>query len=128
MRYINRNHNKRLIAMEKILITGVAGFIGSHVAQRFIQEGYKVIGVDDLSGGQRVFTEKDVEGLAKDDWTVLSFDGNLYPFLEYINQFALAALEGKPAPIPGEEGRRTLEVLVAAYRSGEENRPIELPL
>tara|TARA_B100000686_G_C16688957_1_gene916462 strand:+ start:111 stop:1046 length:936 start_codon:yes stop_codon:yes gene_type:complete len=41
-----------LIAMEKILITGVAGFIGSHVAQRFIQEGYKVIGVDDLSGGQ----------------------------------------------------------------------------
>ncbi len=38
--------------MEKILITGVAGFIGSHVAQRFIQEGYKVIGVDDLSGGQ----------------------------------------------------------------------------
>jgi UDP-glucose 4-epimerase len=38
--------------MEKILITGVAGFIGSHVAQRFIQEGFKVVGVDDLSGGK----------------------------------------------------------------------------
>jgi UDP-glucose 4-epimerase len=38
--------------MEKILITGVAGFIGSHVAQRFLREGFKVFGVDDLSGGK----------------------------------------------------------------------------
>jgi UDP-glucose 4-epimerase len=33
------------------LITGVAGFIGSHVAGRFLKEGYQVVGVDDLSGG-----------------------------------------------------------------------------
>jgi len=38
--------------MEKILVTGVAGFIGSNVASRFLQEGYSVIGVDDLSNGQ----------------------------------------------------------------------------
>lgn len=38
--------------MEKILITGVAGFIGSHVASRFLQEGYSVVGVDDLSSGR----------------------------------------------------------------------------
>lgn len=38
-------------AMDKVLITGVAGFIGSHVASRFLQEGYQVVGVDDLSGG-----------------------------------------------------------------------------
>jgi UDP-glucose 4-epimerase len=37
--------------MEKILITGLAGFIGSHVARRFLKEGYCVVGVDDLSGG-----------------------------------------------------------------------------
>jgi UDP-glucose 4-epimerase len=37
--------------MKKILITGVAGFIGSHVSRRFIQEGYDVVGVDDLSNG-----------------------------------------------------------------------------
>jgi len=37
--------------MEKILVTGVAGFIGSNVASRFLQEGYSVVGVDDLSGG-----------------------------------------------------------------------------
>jgi UDP-glucose 4-epimerase len=47
--------------MEKILITGVAGFIGSHVAQRFLQEGFKVVGIDDLSGGriENVPTEVD---------------------------------------------------------------------
>ena len=38
--------------MDKVLITGVAGFIGAHVAQRFLQEGFKVVGVDDLSGGK----------------------------------------------------------------------------
>jgi UDP-glucose 4-epimerase len=38
--------------MKKILVTGVAGFIGSYVASRFLQEGYAVIGVDDLSSGR----------------------------------------------------------------------------
>ena len=37
--------------MEKILITGVAGFIGSNLARKFLKEGFKVVGVDDLSGG-----------------------------------------------------------------------------
>lgn len=37
--------------MKKVLVTGVAGFIGSYVASRFLQEGYAVVGVDDLSGG-----------------------------------------------------------------------------
>lgn len=38
--------------MAKVLITGVAGFIGSHVAERFLKEGYQVVGVDDLSSGK----------------------------------------------------------------------------
>lgn len=38
--------------MKKILITGVAGFIGSSVANRLISLGYDVIGVDDLSMGK----------------------------------------------------------------------------
>lgn len=38
--------------MEKVLVTGVAGFIGSYVASRFLQEGFAVVGVDDLSSGR----------------------------------------------------------------------------
>lgn len=34
-----------------VLITGVCGFIGSNVARKFLQSGYKVVGVDDLSTG-----------------------------------------------------------------------------
>ncbi|MCK9415335.1 NAD-dependent epimerase/dehydratase family protein [Candidatus Dojkabacteria bacterium] len=35
----------------KILITGVAGFIGSNLAERLIEEGYEVIGIDNLEYG-----------------------------------------------------------------------------
>jgi UDP-glucose 4-epimerase len=38
--------------MERVLITGVGGFIGSHVARRFMDEGYAVVGVDDFSTGK----------------------------------------------------------------------------
>lgn len=35
----------------KIFITGVAGFMGSHLANRMIELGYEVVGVDNLVGG-----------------------------------------------------------------------------
>lgn len=37
--------------IKNILITGVAGFIGSHLSERLINEGHRVIGVDNLSTG-----------------------------------------------------------------------------
>src|SRR6266849_131690 len=36
---------------ESVLVTGIAGFIGSHVAEHCLRAGMSVIGVDDLSGG-----------------------------------------------------------------------------
>jgi dTDP-glucose 4,6-dehydratase len=39
------------MAREKVLITGAAGFLGSHLCDRFIQEGYHVIGMDNLITG-----------------------------------------------------------------------------
>lgn len=37
--------------MKTILITGGAGFIGSHLAEKYLEKGYKVIIVDNLSSG-----------------------------------------------------------------------------
>ncbi|KTD19049.1 UDP-glucuronic acid decarboxylase family protein [Legionella jordanis] len=37
--------------MKKILITGAAGFLGSHLCDRFIKEDYYVIGMDNLITG-----------------------------------------------------------------------------
>ena len=45
--------------MENVLVTGGAGFIGSHVAEYLLNGGYNVVVLDDLSGG---FIEN-VEGL-----------------------------------------------------------------
>ena len=38
---------------QRVLVTGGAGFIGSHVADRFLREGCEVTVLDDLSSGKR---------------------------------------------------------------------------
>ena len=37
---------------KKAIVTGAAGFIGSHLVDRLIAEGYSVTGIDDLSSGK----------------------------------------------------------------------------
>ena len=37
---------------KNILITGVAGMIGSHLSEALLQKGYQVVGIDDLSYGK----------------------------------------------------------------------------
>jgi nucleoside-diphosphate-sugar epimerase len=36
---------------QRILLTGIAGFIGSNLAKKLVEEGHNVFGVDDLSAG-----------------------------------------------------------------------------
>ncbi len=47
--------------MKRILITGAAGFLGSHLCDRFIKDGYHVIGMDNLITGRL----KNIEHLFK---------------------------------------------------------------
>ena len=35
--------------MKKILITGVAGFIGYHLAEKLLNNNYQIIGIDNLN-------------------------------------------------------------------------------
>src|SRR4030065_2822568 len=45
----------------RVLVTGGAGFIGSHIVDRLIDEGYEVVIVDNLSSGK----EKNINKKAK---------------------------------------------------------------
>jgi len=79
--------------------------------------------------GQRllVFTEKSVEGLTLDDWTELTFEGvKGDSYADYFDRFAEAVFDGREPDVSGEEGRKTLEVLIAAYESGKTNMPVNL--
>ena len=61
--------------MSKILITGGAGFVGSHLADRMIAEGHQVVIIDDLSNGHVEFVPKGCSTLYSDlaDPSVLRF-------------------------------------------------------
>lgn len=48
--------------MKRVLVTGAAGFLGSHLCDRMLKEGYHVIGMDNLITGDL----KNIEHLFKD--------------------------------------------------------------
>lgn len=52
--------------MKKILITGVAGFLGSHIADQLLRDGHEVFGIDNYAGGYEENIPKGVTHWEKD--------------------------------------------------------------
>ena len=52
---------KVVIMKEKVLVTGGAGFIGSHIVDLLIENNYDVVVVDDLSSGRKENLPQDVK-------------------------------------------------------------------
>ena len=46
---------------KKILVTGVAGFLGSHLAEKLVQMGHAVVGIDNMLGGYDYNVPKNIE-------------------------------------------------------------------
>ena len=77
---------------KRILIAGGAGFIGSHLCDRFLAEGYSVIAMDNLLTGdltniEHLFKEKDFEYYHHDVTKFVHVPGQL----DYILNFASPA-------------------------------------
>ena len=58
--------------MTTVLVTGGAGFIGSHLADRLLAEGMRVISVDDLTTG-RIANLSEARGYGK-EFTFFNMD------------------------------------------------------
>ncbi|MFT7162242.1 MAG: dTDP-glucose 4,6-dehydratase, partial [Bacteroidia bacterium] len=77
---------------KRVLITGGAGFLGSHLCDRFLAEGYKVIAMDNLLTGslnniEHLFKEKEFEFYHNDVSKFVHISGDL----DYILHFASPA-------------------------------------
>jgi dTDP-glucose 4,6-dehydratase len=80
------------MAKDRVLITGAAGFLGSHLCDRFIKEGYNVVGMDNLITGSM---ENIAHLMGNEDFEFYHHDVSKYVHvpgeLKYILHFASPA-------------------------------------
>src|SRR5205823_6309648 len=115
-------------AVSTVLVTGGAGFIGSHLADRLLAEGHRVMSVDDLTTG-RIANLGEARGYGK-EFTFFNMDvraDGLQPLFERHHPevvFHLAAQSGvRPSlEAPTKDASinimGTLNVLECAAKSG----------
>ena len=77
---------------KRVLITGAAGFLGSHLSDRFLKEGYEVIGMDNLITGSM---DNIAHLMPREDFTFYHHDVSKFVHvpgkLDYILHFASPA-------------------------------------
>lgn len=107
--------------MGKVVITGIAGFLGSHLADAFIERGWYVVGVDNLIGGSLDNVPSEVEFWHADLTDLKSiqpaFDGT-----DLVVHTACTAHEGlsvfSPSLITDNTVMASVNAVTAAIRGG----------
>lgn len=106
---------------KKIFITGIAGFLGSHLADRFLKRGDKVIGCDNLLGGYMDNVSDEVE-FFQYDCKYLNSMKKLMKDVDCVYHCAATAYEGlsvfAPHLVTQNTFQITASVVTAAISSG----------
>ena len=79
-----------------------------------------------LSDRPLIYLTEAPEGSAPNSWQELRFSGPAGDRAQMISRFAAAILKDEDPPVSGLDGRKALEIIVAAYRSGESRQPVDL--
>ncbi len=108
--------------MKKVIVTGGAGFIGSHLAERLVGQGYQIVILDDLSTGKmgniKELLNNDNVEFVQGTVTDLSLLKRLFKDAYYV--FHLAAIPSVPRSVENPQASHevnvsgTLNVLLAA--------------
>ena len=93
----------------KVLITGVAGFMGSHLADAFLAKGYDVVGIDNLLGGyeENVPSGVDFHNIDLDNLELIQ---PLFEGVDLVVHTACTAYEGLSVFSPSLVVRNTMQI------------------
>lgn len=97
--------------MGLVVITGVAGFLGSHLADKYLAEGWQVRGIDNLIGGSRSNVPVGVEffDYDLDDFEVIQ---HVFVGADLVIHAACTAYEGLSVFSPSLVVRNTMQISV----------------
>jgi len=106
----------------RVVITGVAGFLGSHLADKFLAEGHEVIGVDNLLGGYESNIPAGVQFYNLDLAADLDALTPAFVDSEMVIHAACTAYEGlsvfSPSLVVANTTQATVNTVTAAIRAG----------
>ena len=106
---------------QRVVITGAAGFIGSHLSEALLDRGYEVIGIDNLLTGDTA----NIAHLVNRDFTFIKHDVTNYIYVDGPVRLRAALGEpGEPDRLPraadsDAEGRRARHAQGARARQGQ---------
>jgi UDP-glucose 4-epimerase len=107
--------------LAKVIITGVAGFLGSHLADRFLKEGWAVVGVDSFIGGYMDNIPDGITFAELDLVTDTKLLGKITEGADLFIHAACTAYEGlsvfSPSLVVANTAQATTNCLVAAVNA-----------
>ena len=109
----------------KILVTGAAGFLGSHLAEKLASMGNTVVGVDNMQGGYEDNAPKNIKFLKLDCCDLKKMNEAMHG-VEIVYHCAATAHEGLSVFSPFEIGKNNYLASVSVFSAAISKKLKEL--